>query len=276
VRRNYYYFVASLQDLNLNINKLNVGSLVFKEEAKTELHPEDFGLLQHLYLPIDNKNLLNLIEKNNKPFDDKGNFTIAQLEEGIKVTANDLPDYMGKFIETYNSKTSACSTMSNENQLTTLFYDFVTHSKNDFIKNWFVFQRNLTNLTIALNCQKFKITNYKNQIIGFDEISETIRSSHARDFGLAGEIYYMEPLLNIMKNDNVQEREKAIDNLRWHHLSEMTEFEYFTVERVMAFAIKLEMVERWLSLDKEFGVQKFKELLGELKTSYELPQSFTD
>jgi hypothetical protein len=65
----------------------------------------------------------------------------------------------------------------------------------------------------------------------------------------------MEDLLNIAKNDDIQEREKAIDQMKWNYLDDVTFFEYFTIDRILAFMIKLGMVERWLAIDREHGMQ---------------------
>ena len=38
-------------------------------------------------------------------------------------------------------------------------------------------------------------------------------------------------------------------------MEETTFFDYFTVERLFVFLLQLEMIERWISLDKEKGSQ---------------------
>jgi hypothetical protein len=64
--------------------------------------------------------------------------------------------------------------------------------------------------------------------------------------------------------------------LRWNYLEDVTFCEYFTIDKILAFTLKLGMVERWLALDIDHGTQLFEELLQDLKSSYELPETFTD
>lgn len=274
MKRNYYCLVAGLQDITIDVHKLQFSQQAFRQELKVELHPDDYEQVEKLFLLHDNANLLNLLLKTGKPFDEKGNFSQEKLEENIK-EPHDLPEYMNAFITAFKNKEPLMPDLSPENELTTLFFDQMLKLDNDFLRDWFAFELNLRNIIIALSARKHEIP-YEYQIIGTGEISNIIRKSHARDFGLSAEIDFMEDLANIVRNDNVQEREKAIDELRWKYLDEVTFFEYFTMEKVLAFTIKLGMVERWLGIDKDHGNEMFKKLLKELQSSYQLPESFTE
>lgn len=275
MKRNYYCLVAGLQDITLDIHKLSMGQNDFRKELQTEVHQQDYQLVQILFLPFDNKNLLNLLEKSEEEFDARGNFVREVLEANIKEITGELPEYMNRFIVSFKDNEPVYPNMSTENQLTTLFYNYVLSINHDFLRGWYRFNRDLNNLLTALVCRRYDIP-YEYQVIGWDDISETIRKSHARDFGLTAEIPYMDDLLNIAKDDDVQQREKAIDQLRWNYLDEVTFFEYFTIDKILAFTLKLGMVERWLALDKDHGTQLFEELLKDLKSSYELPETFTE
>jgi len=275
VKRNYYYLVAGLQDITLDIHKLQFDQLAFREELRTELHPDDYKLVENLFLPFDNINLLNLLEKNDKPFNEKGNFSKERLEDNIKEPA-DLPKYMMQFITAFKNKEPVFEEMKPEDELNTLFYDYILEKeKNPFLHDWFQLELNIKNIMIALNARKYKVP-YENKIIGTGETSEMIRKSHARDFGLGGELDYMEELSAIAKKDDVKEREQAIDELKWKYLDEEIFFHYFTIEKILAFTIKLGMIERWLGIDKEHSNEMFKKLLKELQESYELPEKFTE
>ncbi|MBW6478635.1 MAG: DUF2764 domain-containing protein [Bacteroidales bacterium] len=275
MKRNYYCLVAGLQDITLDIHKLSMGQVEFRNELQTEVHPQDYKLVQVLFFPFDNKNLLNIITKKEEEFDERGNFSRDLIEANIKELTGDLPDYMNRFITSFKDNEPVFPNMSHENQLTALFYEHAVSLYDEFLREWFSFNRDINNLLTALVCRRYDIP-YEYQVIGRDEISETIRKSHARDFGLTAEIPYMDDLLNIAKEDDIQQREKAVDQLRWNYLEEVTFFEYFTIDKILAFTLKLGMVERWLALDKDYGTQLFEELLKDLKSSYELPETFTD
>jgi hypothetical protein len=273
-KRNYYYLVAGLQDISLDIHKLIQDQLAFRETLKTEVHPRDFKLVEKLFLPFDNANLLKLLEKSDKPLSEKGNFSQEVLEENIKEPAT-LPEYMNRFISAFKSKEPIFPDLSPENELTTLFFQEMEKEENGFLRDWFRFDLTIRNVMTALAARKHKV-DYENQIIGTSDRSEAIRKSHARDFGLSAEVDYLEELVNISRIEDIQEREKAIDEFKWNYLDEATFFEYFTIERILAFIIKLGMVERWLAIDRDHGNELFKKLLKELQASYKLPDEFTE
>jgi hypothetical protein len=275
VKRNYYYLVAGLQDITLDIHKLNLNQEAFRDEIKAGVHPRDYKLAELLFLPYDHVNLINLLLKNDKPFVEKGNFSKERLEENIK-EPSDLPAYMLAFITAFKNKEPLYPDMSPENELTSLFYDAVLHQdQNPFLYKWFAFDLNIRNIMLALNARKYKV-DYEHHILGTSEFSELIRKSHARDFGLGGELDYLDELITISKKEDVRDREKALDQLRWNFLEEETFFAYFTIEKILAFIIKLGMIERWLGIDKEHSNELFRKLLKELQAGYKLPETFTD
>ena len=275
MKRNYYYLVAGLQDLSLDIHKLTFNQLAFRDELKQHLHPDDYKLAELLFLPFDNTNLLTLLNKSDKDFIEKGNYPREQLEENIK-EPTDLPEYMMRFIAAFKAKEPVYPDISPENELTALFYDEVTETvSNEFLRDWFQFEQNIRNIMTALNARKYKVP-YEQQVIGTGETSEAIKKSHARDFGLSNELDYMEELIAISCQDDIREREQAIDELKWKYLDEAIFFHYFTIEKILAFVIKLGMIERWLSIDKDHSNELFKKLLKELQSSYELPETFTE
>ena len=274
LQRQYYYLVAGLQDISLDISKLQFHLSEFKNEMLSHLHPEDYKLVEKLFLPYDNNNLLNFLEKNEGAFDSRGNYTLEDFEENLK-EASTLPEYMLIFMKAFVEKEKIFDLLSDENELSTLFYDYILKEDNVFLCEWFIFNRNVRNITTALICRKYNI-NYENQIIGNDEISDIIRKSQARDFGLSGELPYIDDLINISRLDSVTEREKAIDLLKWKYLDEVTFFEYFTIEKILAFVIKTSLIERWLAIDKDYGNEMFKKLLTELENTYKLSKKNTE
>jgi len=57
-------------------------------------------------------------------------------------------------------------------------------------------------------------------------------------------------------------------------MEDNTFFNYFTVEKIFVFLMKLEMIERWVSLDKEKGNEMFRQLIDQLKDEVQIPQEF--
>ncbi len=271
--RNYYYLVAGLPDILLDQKKLNFSIADFKEEMSYHLHPDDYRLVEMLFLPADNLNLLNLLTKSEKEYDDSGKYSGDLLEEEIREPAS-LPEYMQRFIIAYKNETPLFEDLSWEDQLTWLYYNHVMACSNEFLRDWFEFDLNIRNIVAGINARKHELKGDK-YLIGDNYIVQAVRKSTLKDFGLANDFEYMEKLISVQDNDNLLERERAMDMMRWDYLDEANTFNYFTVEVLLAYIIKLQMVQRWLDMDQETGQELFRKLLDELEQSYEFPKEFT-
>ncbi len=272
--RNYYYLVAGLPDILIDQKKLSFSIADFREDMEYHLHPDDYRLVEMLHLPADNNNLLNLLMKSGGEFDDSGKYSQEELEEEIREPGA-APGYMQRFITAYKSETSVFEGLSWEDQLTWLYYDHVRGCSNKFLRDWFEFDLNIRNIVAGINVRKHKLKG-KKYLIGDNYIVQAVRKSTLKDFGLANDFEYMEKLISVQDNDNLLEREKAMDIMRWDFLDEANTFNYFTVEVLLAYVIKLQMVQRWLDMDQETGQELFRKLLDQLEKSYEFPKEFSE
>ena len=91
---------------------------------------------------------------------------------------------------------------------------------------------------------------------------------------MSQELDYFDDVVRLLDEDDLSYRERKADMLRWRWLEDNTFFNYFGVERLFSYLVRLGMVERWTSLDKEKGQQLFRKLIGELKEQTEVPEEF--
>ncbi len=271
-RRNYYYLVAGLPDILLDQKKLSFTIDGVKKDMQYHLHPDDYRLIELLFLPVDNRNLLNLALKTDKSFEDRGKYNMEELEQEIKEPGH-CESYIQTFITAFKSDTPIFEKLSWEDQLTWLYYDYVRKCDNDYLRKWFDFDLNLKNIVAGFNVRKHKLTG-ESIYIGDSFVVQAVKKSTLKDFGLSNDFEYMDKLLSIQENDNFLEKEKAMDILRWNFLDEQNTFNYFTIEVLLAYIIKLHMIERWLALDKETGEKMFRQLLNDLEKSYVFPKEF--
>lgn len=273
-KRAYHYLVAGLPDLLLDEGKMKTTVADIREELLADLHPDDLHLAKVLFLKYDNANLLNLLFKNNVEFDERGNYPLSMLEEQIKEPGEGILAYMSEFIAEFKSEDQEVNPKSWENRLEEKFYTYLISLENDFLREWFELQLNLGNLLTAINCRKHKISP-EAQLIGHNSIVESIVRSNAKDFGLMQEFPEVDIVLSAWETNDVLSREKILDGIRWNWIDENVFFHYFTIEKLLAFLLQLEMVERWMKLDQEEGRKLFGKLLDSLGSSYELPEEFT-
>lgn len=279
MKRNYYCLISSLPDWKLDDRKPLMNSLLFKEMLAQELHADDFKFVQWLYLPYDHTNILNRLYKKEAPFDERGKYSLEVLEHitnAINV-ANDpslgVEQYLTDFILRFFDADDKPARVDAEKELVTGWFEMLKESKNDFLLSYADFEQQSRNVFTALLGRKFDIP-VVHSLVGDHDMVEALRKSRARDFGLSGEIGHMDQLLQIFEMTNLQEREMRMDILRWNFYEEATFFHYFSVEKILAFVLKLFIVERWNALDEKRGRELFEKLIAELQNSYDFPEEY--
>ena len=275
----YYYLVAGLPELTLEDSKLSYTVADFKAELSPDLSDEDKKLIDLFYLKFDNANVLKLLKDKDAAIDLRGNYSaeelvefISSLKEGDEIADAVFPSYLSTFIFEYFNATAEDDFLY-EDRLAALYYEYAMKCKNKFVSSWFAFNLTMNNILVALTARKFKM-DIAPLIVGDTEVCEALRTSGARDFGLTGEVDFLDQLVKISETEELVEREKKIDQLRWNWMEEATFFNYFTVERLFVFLLQLEMIERWISLDKEKGNQLFRSIIATLKDEVQIPAEF--
>jgi hypothetical protein len=269
--RYYYCLVAGLPEIFTDQQKLPFTLIEFKKELSEVLHPLDYKLAQLIFLSYDNSNLLNILLKKEKPYQDLGNYSQEEMEEGIREPEL-LRNYLHLFIEEFKTAGDT-EEHTLENRLTYLYLEEVRQTKNIFLKDWFNFTLMLNNILAAYNARKHNF-DIDEQIIGDDEIIETMKRSQARDFGIMADVPFVDKVIGILENKSLMEREKNLDMMKWSFLDELTIFNYFTIEIVLSYILKLTIIERWMKLDVETGNELFRKLNEKLTKGYEFQKEF--
>ena len=143
-------------------------------------------------------------------------------------------------------------------------------AKNRFIQEWFAFNRDINNVMVAQICRKHGF-NAKQQIVGEDEVAEQLRTHSAqKDFGLNELSGDYQAVLALAQIEDLMQREKAIDAIRFEWLQERTEFDFFSSEMVFAYYLEAVMLHRWSLLTVEEGEKVFRALVADLKKDIKL------
>ncbi|MDR2764235.1 MAG: DUF2764 domain-containing protein [Tannerella sp.] len=271
----YYYLIAGLPNLSIEDSKLPYTTLVFREEVESQLSETDRTLLRLLFLKFDNRNLLEQIRYPDYHPDPQGSITPDEFDELFRDPEqplsdgkkNPVPDYMKTFVRSYQTahEKGEQSVIPWEDRLEALYYEYAMQCGNEFVAAWFELNLHLNNFLTAVSCRTYGL-NRTDYIVGDNEYAQLFRTSGARDFGLGNTWEYLPAVQRIAEESNLLARERKIDRLKWDWLEEHTIFRTFTVESLLAWLLKLEMIERWTKLDRATGEQTFRHLIGVMKT----------
>ena len=272
----YYCLIAGLPSLSPDDTKITYSVTDFKSALAPILTERDRRLMRWFYLKFDNRNLLSVLHKApDDRFDDRGVFSlndlnalVDSLKEDDQIPKNSsFPAYIPKFIRSYFVRLNNGETIDSwllDDQLAALYYAEAMKCGNDFLSSWFEMNLNMGNLLSVLNCRKYGLDKEK-FIVGDNEMAGLLRLSSARDLHFSDSAEYMTELLQIVEEREPMLREKRLDQLRWKWLDEQTFFKVFDIESVIAYMLRLEMIERWIKLDKALGGKTFRRLVSDMK-----------
>lgn len=142
--------------------------------------------------------------------------------------------------------------------------------KNSFVRAWFAFNQDMNNVLVAQICRKHGF-DVKQQIVGQGEVADQLRThTTQKDFGLSEVMDEYQEILALAQIEDLMDREKAIDAIRFEWLQSRTEFDFFSAEMVFAYYLEAVMLHRWSLLTVEEGEKVFRELVADMKKGVHL------
>ena len=144
------------------------------------------------------------------------------------------------------------------------FYKAALSHSNGFIREFFQFDLNVRN-------QKVR---YLNQALGRAPEKDILKLTdpEAELTGLEPEepeFKESEKLQSILEGSDILARERGIDDLYWDKIDEITLFDYLTFEKILAVAVKMMIIRRWIMLDEKTGREMFKRLVDEVRGTFQ-------
>ncbi len=278
-KNQYYCFIAGLPDFTFDSAKLPFSVEEFKRILENELKSNDIKLLNKYFLKYDNDNLLLLLQNDESKLTNLGSITreelqnaIERVKENLPLKNKNIPAYYEQFIKTWLSEDAQAENRSWEDMMSSLYMDYGLDVKNTLIARWFELNLNIGNLLSAIYAKKHSM-DVSSVVVGNNEIAQLIReNANARDFGVNEALEYYDIIQRISEDTDVFERERRIDRFRWNWLEDNTIFDYFNVEYIFAYLCKLQILERWVSLNAEEGERIFRQLITDLRNEVKIPE----
>ncbi len=160
--------------------------------------------------------------------------------------------------------------LSEEDLRTQVLYEQGLRCKNRFVRAWYTYNRDMNNVMVATICRKhgFDVTK---MIVGRGAVADILRKNlPQKDFGLGGVLDDVQDIMSLVEVENLMEREKRMDALRFQWLENATLYIDFSIENVLAYYLQIEMLNRWSVLTVEQGEKVFRELVADMKKGISL------
>lgn len=272
--KNYYCLVAGLRDYALDGDSKGFDARVLMEEIDEQLSQADRRVLATYRLFYDVCNLLAL-RGGREAFSTLGNYSREELEQMLlqpELLPKELAEVIGLYADMEHGEVDADdvrlgrvdTSKSFENNLLAAYYRFAARSKSRFMRRWCEADRNLRNISAAVTARAAGRV-VADVLVGGGEIVAQLSRSSAADFGLKGEVSYIDNLMGALsEGENLVEKEHRIDLIRWNMAEELATFDYFNIDFLLSYVTRLCLVHRWAMLDATVGKEMFRKLVASL------------
>ena len=268
--RNYYSLVAGLKEYALEADNKGFDAREIIETIRCELSSGDRRTLELFYGSYDVANLIGL-RSGKTNFSPLGNFSREELEQALEGKFR-LPSYLADVVAAYADPEGEEAermdmTRPFERDLYESYYKACAASKCRFLREWSDFDRTLRNVCAAYSARRSGVAP-ETVVVGHDDITDSLSRSSASDFGLKGELEYLDDVVAAVSDErNLLEKERKIDRIRWRMSDELAISNYFDMAAILSYLVKVNLVERWFSLDEATGRRLYDKLLTTLSGS---------
>ena len=242
----YYYLIATLPDLSLEIETANINFDEIVETIERNLTNEDKQIFKYLIYPHDNRNLLNAIFKKHHgivplPFQRPAVFSPVIIEDYVQERYN-FPDYMADFLMTFQERFSEMEMVETETHLVESFIREVSQVPEAFIKDYYFFEKHLKSMVAAFNRSLYNFHGSVS-VLEETEISEKLANEGSGMSVLSQAYPFIVSLREAIHSKKPWLIEQTVDQIKWEFIDHYNK-EFFSNRHVYGYVLKLFILQR--------------------------------
>jgi hypothetical protein len=260
----YYFITTLLPPLKIG-SAPEIGSTELDFILKLNLTKKDYHKLDLLRKLIDIENIRSFWRK--IPIDPGGNFDEKELEENL-LHQEGLPAYVFAFMEQYPETRERLHHFP-ELIRSSFQAEMKEASKQDayFVQQYLSFEWQWRTIFLALRAldlgrdvfQELSDADPDNPFIA--DIFEQLKAS--KTYTPPEQFRSLQAMYDVKKHAPL-ELELALSEWRFEYIEEMIGWNAFDIYRILGYVTQLEIVEKWLELDKRKGLQFIDQTMKEI------------
>lgn len=251
-----YYFLASLLP-PLEIGHVPaLGFSELKTLLEANLTEADQIKVRKFLRILDLENLRAFWAK--EDFDPRGNVQPDQMEQALLDVAwpvgEEFPPYLQDYLERYHTSEERLHYFP---LLMTEFFNYAIEHESGFIRDYLAFQREMRLVLLGFRAKKlgrdlFEELQYEDSTDPI--VAQILAQKDAPVYEPPFEYQELKPIFEEFSNAPM-ELSKEIYTYQFNHIIELWGGEAFTLDRILNYMARLILVERWLELDVQKGMQ---------------------
>ncbi len=266
----YYYLVAGLREWTLESDTKGFNVREIVDEILAELTKRDREAVKLLYAYYDCENIIACRAERER-HNELGNLSREQIEKMLAERSyGELSSNVAKVVKYFNEADDDERDEENvindsfEHALFEAYYRDLAESKCSFLKAWGEFDRNLRNISAALAAREAG-RSVADVVVGGGDVVEQLKSSSSADFGLRGELQYIDAVISAVSDEkNIVEKERKIDKVREEQAWDIAVFDFFNINFILSYLVRVNIIARWMLLLPEAGREMLERLMRDL------------
>ena len=268
--KEYYYLVAGLKEWTLESDTKGFDVAEIRDEILEAISDSDRQAVRELYAYYDCENIIAAHAGRDR-YNPLGNLSKEEVEAVFSERCySKLPKAVAEVVKLYNEADDderddeVALDDRFERAVFEAYYLGLEKSKCSFLKAWGEFDRNLRNIAAAVAAREAN-RSISDVVVGRGEVVEQLTRSSAADFGLRGELQYIDSVIAAVSDErNIVEKERKIDAIRWAEAEDIVVFDFFNINFILSYLVKVNIVARWNMLSPEVGRRMLERLMQEL------------
>lgn len=281
----YYGLIAGLPELSLETAKPPLSSAELREAMLEQLSSRDRRLLELVELEQLSASILALgteVAEEPSEVDTEADPILGRylsdlhrvhqaLSTGEALPRHQLPAYILEYLQEYLTPEQEPAEQGDrlhllgaEDRLAQLYYAYVRGKDKGFLSRWFALNQTLRNVMVIHTCKALG-WDASTYVVGQTHIEQQLLSSKARDYDLSDDVPEIGRMVQIAEEADITKRERMIDALKWEWLEEECFGKVFDIDSLLAYYLRLQILERWTRLNAEAGEATFRQIVHGLK-----------
>jgi len=281
MEREYHYLISGLPNISPEDTKGWISISGFRSYLEEHLHPDDFLQVCLIFLKQDHQNIIRYFETGKINSGNAGNYKIEDFKDPENFESeNDsaiglLPPYISEVLLRYGNEKGDLNISKISHKLENGFYTYIMDNGCVFLKRFYEFDYNLNNLLAFEKAAQHKINPHK-FISGNSSHAQHLQNNAGKSMVKDPDFEYFDEILSYTRRPSFAEEERKVDLLRWRVIDEMIIFKNFSLDRVLAYLLKMMIIERWSTLSKKSGERKLRNILSEFRLEGKKMPEFED
>ncbi len=206
------------------------------------LHSDDQALIQLAYLPIDHDNLLHRLF-GQQQFQAGGNFRDDQIDRIARGEESPFL-YWEEFLRLFSA--SKMNYPEAERMITSGYYQYLLQGPSTLLRRW-------ANIQLELRLTIWTQHEVPTWLRPDVEAIQQVRDEEAPALS--------EELVRLVRDPDLWQREKAIDQWLWDELLAATRFDPFSTDALISYALRSFIATRWTAFQVTPGEKRLHQLI---------------